>query len=192
MKIKLLSVFLITGVLTACGPNTIKDDASTDNAATDNATDTADSSAQTSWLGDGTNADGTALSAGESNVSYDKAAINDANSVLAERVIYFDFDSDQISQDYMDLIAHHGKYLVNNPGMKLRIEGHADERGTREYNIALGNRRAESVRRLISFQGVNAGQLTVISYGEEKPVSLTHDEESWRLNRRTELVYESN
>jgi peptidoglycan-associated lipoprotein len=107
-------------------------------------------------------------------------------------VIYFDFDSDQISKDYMDLIAHHGKFLANNPDMKLRIEGHADERGTREYNVALGNRRAQSVRRLISFQGTSSSQVTVISYGEEKPVALSHDEEAWRLNRRTELVYESN
>ena len=187
MKLKIISVFLMTGLLAACGPDTIKDDAMGSNAS-----DASNSGAHTGGVGDGSNADGSALSAGESNVSYDRSAINDANSVLAERVIYFDFDSDQISKDYMDLIAHHGKFLANNPDMKLRIEGHADERGTREYNVALGNRRAQSVRRLISFQGTSTSQVTVISYGEEKPVALSHDDEAWRLNRRTELVYESN
>ena len=187
MKLKILSVFVMTGLLAACGPDTIKDDASADNAS-----DASTAGAQTGGIGGGLNADGSALAAGESNVSYERNAINDANSVLAERVIYFNFDSDQISQDYMDLIAHHGKFLANNPDMKLRIEGHADERGTREYNVALGNRRAQSVRRLVSFQGASTSQVTVISYGEEKPVALSHDEEAWRLNRRTELVYESN
>jgi len=75
--------------------------------------------------------------------------------------------------------------------MHVRLEGHADERGSREYNVALANRRAQSVRRLVLFQGASADQIEVISYGEEKPVALAHDEESWRLNRRVELVYEA-
>ena len=75
--------------------------------------------------------------------------------------------------------------------MSVRLEGHADERGSREYNVALANRRALSVRRLVLFQGVNADQVSVISYGEEKPVALGHDDEAWRLNRRVELVYEA-
>jgi len=187
MKLKLLSVLAISALLAACGPDTVKED-----SAADNNSDTSTNGAQTGSSGSGANGDGTALAAGESNVSYEKSAINDANSVLAERVIYFDFDSDQISQDYMELISHHGKYLANNSGMKMRIEGHADERGTREYNVALGNRRAQSVRRLVLLQGASASQISVISYGEEKPVALSHDDESWRLNRRTELVYESN
>jgi peptidoglycan-associated lipoprotein len=186
MKIKLLAVLVMAGLLSACGPAQVKDDAATD---TGRAADASAADAQTGGVGAGLNTDGTALAAGESNASYARNAINDANSVLAERVIYFDFDSDQISQDYMDLIAHHGKYLANNPAMSLRIEGHADERGTREYNVALGNRRAQSVRRLVLFQGVAAGQVSVISYGEEKPVALSNDDEAWRLNRRTELVY---
>lgn len=188
MKFKLLSVLMVTGLLVACGPAQVKDDAAT--TADNTASEKTGSGAQTGGAGDGSDGNGKALTAGESNnVSYERNAINDTNSVLAERVIYFDFDSDQISQDYLDLIAHHGKYLANNPDVKLRIEGHADERGTREYNVALGNRRAQAVRRLILFQGANASQILVISYGEETPVALSHDEEAWRLNRRTELVY---
>ena len=189
MKFKLLLAVLITTLLMGCGPAQVKDgDASSDNGSSA-ATGNADST-QTGAINGANGSDGTAIAGAENTVSYERNAINDVNSVLAERVIYFGFDSDNISQDYMDLIAQHGKYLANNPDMKLRLEGHADERGTREYNVALGNRRAQAVRRLILFQGVNAAQITVISYGEEKPVALSHDEEAWRLNRRTELVYE--
>ena len=117
---------------------------------------------------------------------------NDSGSVLAERFIYFDFDSDRISQDYQDLLSHHGKYLAANSDVSVRLEGHADERGTREYNVALGNRRAQAVRRLILLQGAAASQISVISYGEEKPVALSHDDEAWRLNRRAELIYQAN
>jgi len=187
MNIKFLAAILMAGLLAACEPANVKDDTAADDTAgqTQQPTD----STQVGGLTDGGVAGGSALEGAA--VSYDRAAINDANSVLAERVIYFDFDSDQISQEYMDLIAHHGKYPAANADMHLRLEGHADERGTREYNVALGNRRAQAVRRLILFQGANANQVSVISYGEEKPVALSHDEEAWRLNRRTELVYEA-
>ena len=189
MNTKLLSTLVMAGFLVACAPAPVKDEAASSDDAAAQGQQT-DDSAQVGGLDGSGMAGGSALAGAP--VSYDRAAINDANSVLAERTIYFDFDSDQISQEFMDLIAHHGKYLAANPDMSLRLEGHADERGTREYNVALGNRRAQAVRRLILFQGANAGQLSVISYGEEKPVALGHDEEAWRLNRRTELVYEAN
>ncbi len=189
MKFKLLLAVLITTLLMGCDPAQVKDGDSASSANGSTAAGSSDAT-QTGGINGANGSDGTAMAGVENNVSYERNAINDVNSILAERVIYFDFDSDNISQDYMDLIAHHGKYLANNPDMKLRLEGHADERGTREYNVALGNRRAQAVRRLILFQGVNTAQVTVISYGEEKPVALSHDEEAWRLNRRTELVYE--
>jgi peptidoglycan-associated lipoprotein len=184
---KLMSALMLAGLLAACSPDNVKDD----DAANDQQSQTQKNAdgAQTGGLDGANSSGGTALNA--ATVSYEKAAINDANSVLAEKVIYFDFDSDQISADYQELIAHHGKYLASNPDMSVRLEGHADERGSREYNVALANRRAQSVRRLVLFQGVNADQISVISYGEEKPVALGHDDESWRLNRRVELVYEA-
>ncbi len=185
---KLVTALMLAGSLAACSPENVKDGDAADNSDQQNQNQNADG-AQTGGLnGDGTNG-GTALN-GEV-VSYEKAAINDVNSVLAEKVIYFDFDSDQISADYQELIAHHGKYLASNPDMSVRLEGHADERGSREYNVALAHRRAQSVRRLVLFEGVNAEQVEIISYGEEKPVALGHDDESWRLNRRVELVYEA-
>jgi peptidoglycan-associated lipoprotein len=89
----------------------------------------------------------------------------------------------------MDIIEAHGKYLANNPSFKVRLEGHTDERGSREYNLALGERRARSVEQLLKLQGVSANQIEIISYGEEMPSAFGHDESSWQLNRRVELVY---
>ena len=189
MKFTILaSSLVLAGLLAACTPDNVKDDDGAADKGDQSSKQNADG-AQTGGLNGGGSADGTALNAG--TVSYEKGAINDVNNVLAEKVIYFEYDSDQISPDYQELIAHHGKYLASNPDMSVRLEGHADERGSREYNVALANRRAQSVRRLVLFQGVNADQVSVISYGEEKPVALGHDAESWRLNRRVELVYEA-
>jgi peptidoglycan-associated lipoprotein len=123
-------------------------------------------------------------------ISYEKGAINDPENVLSIKTIYFDFDSSEISEEDVEVIKHHGKYLALNSDTSLRLEGHTDERGTREYNIALADRRAQSVKKLLLFQGASSSQVTIISYGEEKPAALGHDEASWKLNRRAELVYE--
>ena len=131
-----------------------------------------------------------AVDAQTSPVSYDLNAINDPNSVLAKRVIYFDYDSSKVDNEYLDLIKHHGKYLAANPDVEIRLESHTDERGTREYNVALADRRGKAVQRLLVFQGASSGQIIMISYGEEKPASLGHDSSAWSLNRRAELIYQ--
>ena len=123
------------------------------------------------------------------DVSYERDAINDEANVLTDRTVYFDFDSSAISSDDEEIIKHHGKYLALNSSASVRIEGHTDERGSREYNIALADRRAQSVKRLLTFQGASSSQIIVISYGEEKPASIGHDESAWQLNRRAELIY---
>ena len=123
-------------------------------------------------------------------VSYEKGAINDPGNILSKRIIYFDFDSDDVSDEFLELIKHHGKYLALNPEARVRLEGHADERGTREYNIALAERRALAVKTLLQYEAVADQQMKVISYGEEKPVTFGLDEESMQLNRRVEIVYE--
>ncbi|MDH3342522.1 MAG: peptidoglycan-associated lipoprotein Pal [Gammaproteobacteria bacterium] len=174
-----LLVLIMAMSLAACDQNVKPDD---ENGS---AADGSNSGAQVGSVdGEGGDA-GQALS-----VSYEASAINDANSVLAARVVYFDFDSSNVSGDYIELVKHHGKYLSANAGAKIRLEGHTDERGTREYNVALADRRAQSVKRLLMFQGASSDQITIISYGEEKPANLGHDEESWSLNRRAELVYQ--
>lgn len=108
---------------------------------------------------------------------------------LANRVIYFDFDSSDVKSDYNDLITAHARYLSSNPTIRVRLEGNTDERGSREYNIGLGERRAQAVRRALMLQGVSESQLTTVSYGEERPAITGHTEDAWSKNRRVEIVY---
>lgn len=115
--------------------------------------------------------------------------LNDPNSVLAQRTVYFDYDSSALPDDSMNMIKAHAEYLANMPDMVFTLEGHADERGTREYNIALGERRADAVRRILMANGVSSAQINVVSYGEERPVKRGHDESSYRYNRRAYFAY---
>ncbi len=108
---------------------------------------------------------------------------------LSERLVYFDFDSSAIKPRYNDLLAAHGEYLASHRDQKVILEGHTDERGSREYNLGLGERRAQSVRRVLLFQGASASQIEMVSYGEEKPAASSHDEAAWAKNRRVELAY---
>ena len=103
-------------------------------------------------------------------------------------VLYFDFDSSALSQADQQLVEAWGAYLSANAGAKVRLEGHTDERGTREYNVALGERRANAVLQALTARGVSANQLSVASFGEERPVAVGHDEAAWAQNRRVEIV----
>lgn len=115
--------------------------------------------------------------------------LDDPNSPLANRIVYFDFDKSDVKPEFLDTLSAHAKYLVANPTQKIRIEGYADERGTVEYNIALGDRRAQAVRRYLLFQGVSADQITTVSYGEAHPADPGHNEAAWAKNRRAVIVY---
>jgi peptidoglycan-associated lipoprotein len=114
---------------------------------------------------------------------------SDPNNLLSQRTVYFAFDSSSIPDDALPLIKAHAGYLAGNPSVAFTLEGHADERGTREYNIALGERRADAVRRMLMANGVSASQVNVISYGEERPAKPGHSEEAWQYNRRAVFVY---
>lgn len=116
-------------------------------------------------------------------------AHRDPASPLAQRVIYFEFDSAVIDARFQPVLDVHSAYLKANPGFKVTLEGHADERGSREYNLALGQRRAESVRQAMALLGVPDGQMEAVSLGEEKPAVEGHDESAWKMNRRTEIHY---
>ncbi|ENM5786785.1 peptidoglycan-associated lipoprotein Pal [Vibrio metoecus] len=105
------------------------------------------------------------------------------------QTIYFAFDNATIASDYEAMLAAHAAYLVKNPSLKVTVEGHADERGTPEYNIALGERRAQAVSKYLEALGVQAGQISIVSYGEEKPLVLGQSEEAYAKNRRAVLVY---
>lgn len=116
-------------------------------------------------------------------------ALDDPDSPLSVRTIYFEFDSSEVAAEDREVVAAHARYLSANPQQQVVLEGHADERGSREYNIGLGDRRAQSVRRMLEFQGVTPDQVRTVSYGEEKPAVEGHDEQAWRQNRRVEIVY---
>lgn len=103
--------------------------------------------------------------------------------------IYFNYDSDQIQDQYIGVMQAHAQYLRDNPDSRIIIEGHTDERGTPEYNIALGERRARSVARYMQNLGVDVNQLSIVSYGEEKPVDPGHSEAAWSKNRRAVINY---
>ncbi|WP_428773122.1 peptidoglycan-associated lipoprotein Pal [Vibrio sp.] len=136
----------------------------------------------------------------ESNVDTTVVSPIDASSQLSEQelkeqalretqTIYFAFDNATISSDYEEILAAHAVYLGNNAGLKVTIEGHADERGTPEYNIALGERRAQAVAKYLQALGVQADQISIVSYGEEKPLLLGQSEDVYAKNRRAVLVY---
>jgi len=120
---------------------------------------------------------------------------DDANSLgpqaPQERVIYFDFDKSEIRAEYLEIIAQHGRFLATNATGRVRLEGHTDERGTREYNIALGERRAQAIARMLQLQGVSSAQTRAISYGEEIPVDEGHSNDAWAKNRRVVIIYEA-
>lgn len=114
----------------------------------------------------------------------------DPNSAIStQRSVYFDFDAYNVKADYNNVIDLQGKYLVSNPALTVRVEGNTDERGSTEYNLALGQRRAESVVKALKVVGVADKQVEAVSYGEEKPQAAGHDEASWAKNRRADIVY---
>ena len=104
-------------------------------------------------------------------------------------VIYFDFDRAEIKPEFVSVIAAHARYLNDDPGRRVRLEGHTDERGSREYNIGLGERRAQAVKRALMLQGVAEDQIVTVSYGEERPSVLGSDDESYSRNRRVDISY---
>jgi len=128
--------------------------------------------------------------AGNANASGgDNEVAGPQAGLLAKRTVYFDFDSSEIKGEGTDIVAAHAKYLAANPATRVRLEGHTDERGSREYNIGLGERRAQSVRRALLLQGAVDAQISTVSYGEERPAVPGHDEAAWAKNRRVEIVY---
>ena len=117
------------------------------------------------------------------------SSLNDPSSPLAVRTIYFDYDSSDILPEYQKTVEAHAAFLAGNPKLTMALEGHADERGSREYNLALGERRAQSVKRQMVLLGAGAAQIRTTSFGEERPVVDAHDDASWSQNRRVEIVY---
>lgn len=122
-------------------------------------------------------------------VAADSAAATAAGPANVARIIYFDYDSYVIKPQFQSLIEGHARFLKANPNRKVSVEGHTDERGGREYNLALGQRRSEAVHRALGLLGVPDKQVEAVSFGEEKPAASGSDEASWAQNRRAEIVY---
>jgi peptidoglycan-associated lipoprotein len=111
------------------------------------------------------------------------------SGVLAKRSIYFDLDSFVVKEEFRPVVEAHASFMKRNPGRKVTLEGNTDERGSREYNLALGQKRAEAVKSMLKVLGVPEGQLEAVSYGEERPQATGHDEAAWAQNRRADIVY---
>lgn len=119
----------------------------------------------------------------------DLAALRDPANPLSKRSIYFDLDSNVIKQDYASVVETHGKFLAKRPAVKIMIRGNADERGSAEYNLALGQRRADSTKQGLVAYGVREDQIETVSFGSEKPVAQGHNESAWAKNRRADIAY---
>lgn len=115
--------------------------------------------------------------------------LRDPGNILSQRSIFFDLDSNLVKEEYKPVVAAHARYLQENRGTKMRVEGNADERGSREYNIALGQRRADAVKQMMQLLGAQASQIETVSFGEEKPRCTGQDESCWAQNRRGDIVY---
>jgi peptidoglycan-associated lipoprotein len=141
----------------------------------------AESGAQTSGLGAATGPDASTVTSAAQQQALD--------ALKARSVIYFEYDSSEIRSEYVPVVAAHASYLTKYPNALVRLEGHTDERGSREYNIGLGERRAQTVRRALQIQGVADSQITTVSYGEERPAVEGADEAAYAQNRRVEISY---
>ena len=119
----------------------------------------------------------------------DSRNLDNPESMLSKRIIYFDFDKSTVLPEFRGIVSAHAAYAASHSSARVTFEGHADERGTREYNLGLGERRGNAVMALMSAQGAMGSQLVVVSYGEERPTCRVSDEDCWSQNRRVEIVY---
>jgi peptidoglycan-associated lipoprotein len=142
---------------------------------------------QTSGMGDGSANGSMGMNSG--NMSSDEQARLQMQELQKNNIVYFGLDKYDIQSEFAQMLDAHATFLRNNPSYKVTVEGHADERGTPEYNIALGERRASAVKMYLQGKGVSADQISIVSYGKEKPAVLGHDESAYAKNRRAVLVY---
>ena len=177
-----LWIALIAAALAGCSSTPTTEAPVDDRSATAGAGGAGSAGAQTGGATGG-GVTGSAVGAGGGN------PLRDPNNILSKRSVYFDFDSNAVKDEYRNLITAHSRYMTaDKRDARIRIEGNCDERGSREYNLALGQRRAESVRQAMVLSGVRADALEAISYGEERPRLEGHDEKAWAQNRRSDFA----
>ena len=179
MSLRLLLVLSLAGLLFGCSSDQVKED---EPVVVEDLSSSASASAEESEES-GAQAYGTD---GSSTSMYE---LDDPQSPLSVRIIYFEYNSDEIRSEYRSTVEAHAAYLSQNPNTTITLEGHADERGSREYNLALGERRALSIKQQLLILGASSSQIRLVSYGEERPAVDGHDESSWQQNRRVEILY---
>ncbi|MEI6068499.1 MAG: peptidoglycan-associated lipoprotein Pal [Methylococcaceae bacterium] len=191
----LLALAIGTLLLSACSDSDEKDTSLTDGSQ-NNTSGINDASTSGLNKGAGLNGsemNGSGMNGMSGNGDYASTLgpeFNDPNNPLSKRTVYFMLDSSEVMPDFVPVIAAHAQYLIANPSQRITLEGNADERGSREYNIALGEQRAKSVASMMKVKGLSENQLQIVSYGEEKPAALGNDESAWEQNRRVEIVYQ--
>lgn len=168
---KVLFSTLLVGLLAACAGQDVKDQPK---AGVEDRT--------------ATQAGADAKPAGQQSVTANP--LKDPNNILSKRSVYYDLDKSDVKAEYKPMVEAHSKYLTSNKGAKVTVQGNTDERGSREYNIALGNRRADSVKNMMNVYGASDSQIEVVSFGEEKPRATCQDESCWKENRRSDIVYQ--
>lgn len=182
MKRKLLALTLVA-ILAGCSSGVKLDDVPVEDKS---------GSAISTGSGTAATGGGTGAGAGQSSVAsvdLNKSGTDAAGPVGTPRVVYFDYDSFVIKPEYQGIIDAHARFLKANSARKVAIEGHTDERGGREYNLALGQKRSEAVRRALGLLGVNDSQVEAVSFGKEKPAEAGNDEAAFAKNRRAEIAY---
>ncbi len=132
---------------------------------------------------------GSTVPAGSGASSSVSNPLRDPNNILSKRSVFFEFDSVAVRDEFRPLVEAHARYLANNRSARATIQGNTDERGSREYNIALGQRRADAVKRMMTLVGAQDGQIETVSLGKEKPRNPGHDEAAWSENRRSDILY---
>jgi peptidoglycan-associated lipoprotein len=178
MNKSLVMSVLLVSLLAACSSKPVKEDPK---AAVEDKSPVATQTAP--------KADSGATTAPVAQTSTAVNPLTDPNNILSKRNVYFDFDKDEVKAEYRPLVEAHAKYLVANPNARVALQGNADERGSREYNLALGQRRSAAVKKVLNVYGANDKQIETVSYGEEKPKATGHDEASYAENRRVDIVY---
>lgn len=183
---KLAIALPVLMTVVACGKSNVKPtEVDTGNTTPETLTAPVD----TSGVNAGSEVSAFNLSDCEPRCDYPASALNDPNSLLSNRVVYFNLDSDQVLDEYKDILTAHAYYAASNPSVSVRLDGHTDERGTREYNLALGERRAQSVKSFLVLNTAPSSVYKTNSFGEEMPVALGSNESAWGENRRVEIIY---
>jgi peptidoglycan-associated lipoprotein len=183
MMRKTLTVFVMASLLAlgACSGKKVKPDAG---QAGQTVGSTAAGGAQSSGAAGDSGAARVTVGGGNQ-----AGGLGPSGALGSQRIVYFDYDSSDIRPEFVDVVAAHGRFLSSNATIRVRLEGHTDERGSPEYNIGLGERRAQTVKRALLLQGVAESQIATVSYGEERPAVAGSEETAYAKNRRVEIVY---